>query len=289
MISLTYALEWAFFTRAQQNMNDSPLFELEWTWGQEGPSAPLPVNIDKSKFIPERRITTMDDLHEAMDHYISLVPFDKLVCAANHFSTDINYQEVTEEQMVESLANRDHATEHDRDVYTCYILQEYLNALEKASKKVVFTFSVGAEPMEHETASLLPQKTLGQLMNVFAKHPDLQFVCFSFECALRASIMHNLTRTPKFLLAGYWWHNFFPTYIKNIIETRLDLLPLNKQIGFFSDAYHLNWLWGKTFIVRKCMANVFARKVMAGQYTVDDCLDIAREVCYQTPKTKFGL
>ena len=196
---LTYALEWAFFTRAQQNMNDSPLFELEWTWGQEGPSAPLPVNIDKSKFIPERRITTMDDLHEAMDHYISLVPFDKLVCAANHFSTDINYQEVTEEQMVESLANRDHATEHDRDVYTCYILQEYLNALEKASKKVVFTFSVGAEPMEHETASLLPQKTLGQLMNVFAKHPDLQFVCFSSSAHSEQALCTISRELPKFL------------------------------------------------------------------------------------------
>jgi hypothetical protein len=94
---------------------------------------------------------------------------------------------------------------------------------------------------------------------------------------------------PNFSLAGYWWHNFFPHYIKETIDTRLDLLPLNKQIGFFSDAYHLDWLWGKAFIVRKCMANVFARKVMAGQYTVDDCLDIAREICYQTPKTKFGL
>ncbi|HMF31678.1 MAG TPA: hypothetical protein VKK79_09700, partial [Candidatus Lokiarchaeia archaeon] len=286
---LTYALEWAFFTRAQQNMNDSPLFELEWTWGQDGPSAPLPVNVDKAKFVPERRITTIEDVHEAMEHYISLVPFDKLVCAANHFSTDINYFDVTEDQMIQALANRDNATEHDRDVYTCYILQQYLNALEQAPKKVVFTFSVGAEPMEHETASLLPQKTLGQLINVFAKHPGLQFVCFSSSAFSEQSLCTMVRELPNFSLAGYWWHNFFPPYIRDIIDTRLDLLPLNKQIGFFSDAYHLDWLYGKTFLVRKCMANVFARKIMTGQYTFEDCIDIAKEICYETPKARFGL
>ncbi len=286
---LTYALEWAFFTRAQQNQNDSPLFELEWTWSQDGPAAPLPVNIDRSKFVAKKVILTLDDVKDAMRHYISLVPFDKLVCAANHFSTDINYQDVTEEQMVKSLKNRAHATEHDRDVYTCYILQEYLNALERQSKKVVFTFSVGAEPMEHETASLLPQKTLGQLINVFAKHPSLQFVCFSSSVHSDQALCTMVRELPNFSLAGYWWHNFFPVYIENIIDSRLDMLPVNKQIGFFSDAYHLDWLYGKAFTVRKCMANVFARKIAKGQYTFDDCIDIAREICYETPKHLFKL
>nr|MDO8088155.1 hypothetical protein [Candidatus Sigynarchaeum springense] len=286
---LTYALEWAFFTRAQQHQNDSPLFELEWTWSQDGPSAPLPVNIDRSKFVAKKTIKTLDDVMDAMHHYISLVPFDKLVCAANHFSTGINYQDVTEEQMMKSLANRAHATEHDRDVYACFILQEYLNALERQSRKVVFTFSVGAEPMEHETASLLPQKTLGQLMNVFAKHPALRFVCFSSSIHCEQALCTMARELPNFSLAGYWWHNFFPNYIENIIDNRLDMLPANKQIGFFSDAYHLDWLYGKAFTVRKCMANVFARKIVKGQYTFDDCIDIAREICYETPKQLFKL
>jgi|SRR5271157_174896 len=286
---LTYALEWAFFTRAQQNMNDSPLFELEWTWSQDAPSAPLPVNVDKSKFVPEKTITTLDDVQDAMQHYIATVPFDKLVCAANHFSTDINYFDVTEDDMRHALENRDHATEHDRDIYTGYILQEYLNALETQSKKVVFTFSVGAEPMEHETASLLPQKTLGQLMNVYAKHPDLQFVCFSSSAFSEQSLCTLVRELPNFSLAGYWWHNFFPKIIDDIIDTRLDMLPMNKQIGFFSDAYHLDWLYGKTFFVRKCMANVLARKIERGQYTFDESIDIAKQICYDTPKTIFKL
>lgn len=286
---LTYALEWAFFTRAQQHQNDSPLFELEWTWSQDGPAAPLPVNIDRKKFIAEKRIATLDDVKEAMKHYISLVPFDKLVCAANHFSTEINYQDVTEDQMKKALKNRDHATEQDRDVYTCYILQEYLNALEHASKRIVFTFSVGAEPMEHETASLLPQKTLGQLINVFAKHPALQFVCFSSSVHSDQALCTMVRELPNFSLAGYWWHNFFPGYIETIVDNRLDLLPANKQIGFFSDAYHLDWLYGKAFIVRKCMANVFARKIARGQYTFDDCIDIAKQICYETPTKLLNL
>jgi len=286
---LTYALEWAFFTRAQQNMNDSPLFELEWTWSQDAPSAPLPVNVDKSKFMPEKTIATLDDVQDAMQHYIATVPFDKLVCAANHFSTDINYFDVTEDDMRRALENRDHATEHERDIYCNYILQEYLNALENAPKKVVFTFSVGAEPMEHETASLLPQKTLGQMINVFAKHPNLQFVCFSSSAHSDQALCTMVRELPNFSVAGYWWHSFFPKFIEDLIDTRLDMLPANKQIGFFSDAYHMDWLYGKAFLVRKAMANVFAKRITRGQLTFDECINIATQICYDTPKEKFGL
>jgi len=49
---------------------------------------------------------------------------------------------------------------------------------------------------------------------------------------VRARVIYS-----DFSLAGYWWHSFFPTFIQPTMHERLDMISMNKQIGFFSDAY----------------------------------------------------
>ena len=90
-------------------------------------------------------------------------------------------------------------------------------------------------------------------------------------------------------LAGYWWHNFFPGTIRQVMAERLDMLPLNKQIGFFSDAYCVEWVYGKARMVQKQMARVLAEKIEQGQYTRDDALAIARSILYESPRTLLGM
>ena len=70
---------------------------------------------------------------------------------------------------------------------------------------------------------------------------------------------------------------------------RLEMLPLNKQVGFFSDAYSIEWTYGKALMVRKIMAQVLAQKIEAGQYTRKEALDIANEVLFRTPKSLLGM
>ena len=94
---------------------------------------------------------------------------------------------------------------------------------------------------------------------------------------------------PNFSLAGFWWHNFFPAAIRHVLAERLDMVPLNKQVGFFSDAYVVEWSYAKTIIVRKQMAQVLAEKVAQGQYTLAEALHVAREILYETPQSLCGM
>jgi len=94
---------------------------------------------------------------------------------------------------------------------------------------------------------------------------------------------------PNFSLAGYWWHNFFPDTIRQVMAERLDMVPLNKQVGFFSDAYTVEWAYAKAVIVRKQMARVLAEKVAQGQYSNTDAAHIAREILFETPQTLVGM
>ncbi|GAA5198054.1 hypothetical protein GCM10023322_70600 [Rugosimonospora acidiphila] len=89
---------------------------------------------------------------------------------------------------------------------------------------------------------------------------------------------------PNFTLAGYWWQNFYPDAIAQIIGERLDMVPLPSQCGFFSDAYTIEWTYAKAMIVRKSFAKALAERVQRGQYSVEDALSIASSVLRDTPE-----
>jgi hypothetical protein len=70
---------------------------------------------------------------------------------------------------------------------------------------------------------------------------------------------------------------------------RLDMVALNKQIGFFSDAYCVEWTYAKAMIIRRQLAAALADKVAQGQYTEDDALGIARQILFETPQELNGM
>jgi hypothetical protein len=77
--------------------------------------------------------------------------------------------------------------------------------------------------------------------------------------------------------------------MRQVMAERLDMLPVNKQIGFFSDAYCVEWVYGKTRMVEKQLARVLAEKILQGQYTRDDALAIARSILDQSPRSLLGM
>ena len=94
---------------------------------------------------------------------------------------------------------------------------------------------------------------------------------------------------PNFSLAGYWWHNFFPDAIAQVMRERLEMVPANKQIGFFSDAYCAEWSYAKAVIVRKLLARVLAERIELGQLDEPAALEFARSILYESPRSLLGM
>ena len=67
------------------------------------------------------------------------------------------------------------------------------------------------------------------------------------------------------------------------------MLPTNKQIGFFSDAYCADWLYAKSKLVRMELAKALANRVERGQYTLEGAVEIAKKLLQETPKHLLGL
>jgi len=283
---LQYSLEWGMFARCQWGEFDTALYELERCWGRP-PESPAPIGGKRPA--TERVIKTLEDVHAAVRHYVDTIPYGKVLSKATTFSGDIDYLTVSDEMMREALACRQTAGLRERDIYASYVQEALLDGLERHGGELVYQFSLGAEPLPFETASRLPQRALAQLGGMIARHPKLRFQAFLASTHGHQTLCTMARELPNFSLAGYWWHSFFPDAIRQMMTERLDMLPVNKQMGFFSDAYCLEWAYAKAALVRRQMAEVLGLKVKQGQYTVAEALAIARATTFDAPQALLGM
>jgi hypothetical protein len=284
---LQYALEWGFFTRCQWGEFDTALYELERCWGRK-PESPSPIGAG-ARPATERVIRSLTDTREAVAHYINHIPYGQVLSTATHISTDLNLHVASDAEMEAALRRRGQAGPVERDIYASYVNELFLTALEQHAHELVYQFSLGAEPLPYETGSRLSQQTIAQLAEMISRHPCLRFQCFLASRHANQSLCTLARELPNFSLAGYWWHNFFPDVIRQVIAERLDMLPVNKQIGFFSDAYCIEWTYAKAILVRKQLARVLSEKIDQGQYTLEDALGVARAILFESPQSLLGM
>jgi len=277
---LHYSMEWAFFTRTQRGEFDSALYELERCWGNS-PGSPVP-HAAKNKPKPHRVIRTMEDLKAAMDHYVGQLAGSPVISLATHISTDVVFRQVSDSEMKSALQRRDKAGLQERDIYTSYIHEMFLTALEPYADRIVFQLSIAAEPLPHETMSVVPQRALVEMAEIVARHPKMRFLVMLASRHANQTFCTMCRELPNMALAGYWWHNFFPGAIRQVMEERLDMLPMNRQMGFFSDAYCVEWAYAKSVMVRNQLAQVLAQKVEQGQYSRNMVGTIARGILYDS-------
>jgi hypothetical protein len=223
-----------------------------------------------------------------MEHYVTHIPYSELLSTATTISTDLNLEVASDDDMAKAVANRDHAGPKERDIYASYLNEALLTALEKRGS-IVFQFSYAAEPLPFETGSRISSRSMAQVAEMIARHPKLSFSCFLASRHANQAYCTFARELPNLSLVGYWWHNFFPSIIRQVMEERLDMVPVNKQIGFFSDAYCVEWSYAKAKMVLNQLAIVLAQKVAQGQYTRNDAVSIAKSILFDSCRDLLGV
>lgn len=285
---LQYSLEWAFFTRAQWGEHDTALYELERCWGRF-PESPTPIGPGGRK-PAERTIKTLADVHEAIDWYVDHIPVDEVLSIATHVSTDIDYSPVSDAEMEAALKSRASAGKRERDIYASYVNEAFLTAFEeKLGDRVGYQFSFAAEPLPYETASRISQNTIAQVAEFVSRHPKMRFQCYVASRHANQSLCTLCRELPNFSLIGCWWHNFFPVSIRQVMEERIEMLPTNKHVGFFSDAYCIDWSYAKAIMIKRELSHVLADKVSRGHFDEATAIDIARRTFVETPQLLLGM
>jgi len=95
---------------------------------------------------------------------------------------------------------------------------------------------------------------------------------------------------PNVVTNGHWWYSNIPTYIEVDTRSRLEAVPRNKQIGYYSDMYKLEFALPKFRMYRRVLARVLAEDFVIGRgWTEEAALNFGRQILRGNVERIFNL
>jgi glucuronate isomerase len=93
---------------------------------------------------------------------------------------------------------------------------------------------------------------------------------------------------PNVVPLGHWWYSNVPQFIAADLRARLQAVPKVKQVGYYSDAYKLEFILPKFNMYRRLLAEALAEQAIRGQgWSHDRAIELARLVLLDNPRRIF--
>lgn len=132
--------------------------------------------------------------------------------------------------------------------------------------------------------SLLQYK---QLFNAF---PDVTFPVSVLGSTSNQELVSYAWIFPNVVTNGHWWYSNIPTYIELDTRSRLEAVPRNKQVGYYSDMYKLEFALPKFRMYRRVLAKVLANDfVMARGWSEEQALGFGKQILRGNVETIFNV
>jgi glucuronate isomerase len=141
----------------------------------------------------------------------------------------------------------------------------------------------------YQGQDLFDQRTsLIQYRELFNAFPSVTFCVSVLSSGQNQELTSYSWIFPNVVTSGHWWYSNIPCHIEHDLRARLQAVPKTKQIGYYSDAYKLEFVLPKYNMYRRILANVLADDfVRPGAYTVERALECARLLLRENVRTIF--
>ena len=100
--------------------------------------------------------------------------------------------------------------------------------------------------------------SLMQYTELFNAFPDVTFPVSVLSSGQNQELVAFSWIFPNVVPNGHWWYSNTPPYIRKDLAERLTAVPKTKLIGYYSDAYKLEFVLPKYAMYRRVLANVLA-------------------------------
>ncbi|MFO0798073.1 MAG: amidohydrolase [Gemmataceae bacterium] len=111
----------------------------------------------------------------------------------------------------------------------------------------------------YQGQDLFDQRTsLIQYKRVFNAFPEVTFPVSVLTSAQNQELVAYSWIFPNVVPNGHWWYSNVPPYIRKDLGERLSAVPKTKLIGYYSDAYKLEFVLPKYAMYRRILANTLA-------------------------------
>jgi glucuronate isomerase len=94
---------------------------------------------------------------------------------------------------------------------------------------------------------------------------------------------------PNVFPMGHWWYSNIPAFIAPDLSARLQAVPKTKLIGYYSDAYKLEFILPKFNMYRRILADVLTADAIRGRgLSETQALELARQILLDNPRRLFS-
>jgi glucuronate isomerase len=142
----------------------------------------------------------------------------------------------------------------------------------------------------YQGQDLFDQRTsLIQYAELFNAFPEVTFPISVLTSAQNQELVSYSWIFPNIVTSGHWWYSNIPAYITHDTRARLQAVPKTKQLGYYSDAYKLEFILPKYNMYRRILATILADDfVRPGVYSETQAIALARLLLRENTQRIFN-
>lgn len=131
--------------------------------------------------------------------------------------------------------------------------------------------------------------SLADYRELFNAFPQVTFPVSTLSPDAGAELVAYSWIFPNVVPNGHWWYSNVPTFIAADLRARLEAVPKTKIIGYYSDAYKLEFILPKFNTFRRVLSLTLAESCMIQRgWSAEQCLKLARQVLIENPQRIFA-
>lgn len=126
-----------------------------------------------------------------------------------------------------------------------------------------------------------------ELFNAF---PDVTFPVSVLTSPQNQELVAYSWIFPNVVPNGHWWYSNIPAFIEKDLRERLQAVPKTKLVGYYSDAYKLEFVLPKFAMYRRILAGVLAADfVRPGRLTETAAVELGTRLLRGNVREIFGV
>ncbi len=121
--------------------------------------------------------------------------------------------------------------------------------------------------------------SLIQYRELFNALPNVKFPISVLASVTNQELVSYAWIFPNVITNGHWWYSNTPSFIARDAAARLEAVPQTKQIGYYSDAYKLEFVWPKFDMYRMVLSRILAEQfVRDAGWSEHRAIELGRQV-----------
>jgi len=143
----------------------------------------------------------------------------------------------------------------------------------------------------YQGQDLFDQRTsLIQYRELFNAFPEVTFCISVLSSSQNQELASYSWIFPNVVTSGHWWYSNIPAYIQQDCRARLQAVPKTKQLGYYSDAYKLEFILPKYDMYRRLLAGILADDfVRQGLASQTQAVELARLLLRDNARRIFNV